>query len=165
MRLAVISDIHDNLVNLKKGLDWFKTNGIEKIICAGDITNLETINFLAGNFLGEIFIVKGNVDNYENSDLKSFSNLNYLGEIGFINIAGLNIGLCHEPEKIKKLKNLSEDIPDFIFYGHTHKPWLEKSGETIIANPGTLGGVFYPATFAILETGNKNLELKRLDEV
>lgn len=165
MRLAVISDIHDNLANLKKDLDWSKNNQIEKIICVGDITNLETINFLAGNFPGEIFIVRGNADNYEDSDLKSFPNLNYLGEIGFINIDGLNIALCHEPEKINKFKNLSEDVPDFIFYGHTHKPWLEKNGETIIANPGTLGGVFYPATFAILETENRNLELKRLDEL
>lgn len=165
MRLAVISDIHDNLVNLKKSLTWFKTNGVEKIICVGDIANLETVSFLAGNFPGEIFIVRGNADNYEDSDLKSFSNLNYLGGIGFVDIDGLNIGLCHEPEKINRFKNLSEDVPDFIFYGHTHKPWLEKNGENIIANPGTLGGVFYPATFAILETGNRNLELKRLDEL
>lgn len=165
MRLALTADIHDNLANLEKSLTWFKANEVEKIICAGDITNLETINFLAGNFPGEIFIVSGNADNYEDSDLKNFSNLNYLGEIGFINIDGLNIGLCHEPEKIKQLKDLSEDRPDFIFYGHTHKPWLEKSGETIIANPGTLGGVFYPATFAILETESRNLELKRLDEL
>lgn len=165
MLLAVTSDIHDNLVNLKKGLDWFKNNQIEKIICVGDIANLETVSFLARNFPGEIFIVRGNADNYEDSDLKSFPNLNYLGEIGFINIDGLNIGLCHEPEKINRFKNLNEGVPDFIFYGHTHKPWLEKNGETIIANPGTLGGVFYPATFAILETGNRNLELRRLEEI
>lgn len=165
MRLAVIGDIHDNLANLEKSLNWFNNNGIEKIICVGDITNLETITFLAGNFSGEIFVIRGNADNYEDSDLENFTNVNYLAEVGLINIDGLNIGLCHEPKKIKRLKDLNKAVPDFIFYGHTHKPWLEKSDQTIIANPGTLGGVFYPATFAILETRNRNLELKRLEEI
>lgn len=165
MRLAIIADIHDNLANLEKSLNWFKNNGVEKIICVGDVTNLETINFLAGNFTGEIFIIKGNADNYKDNDLKTLSKINYLEEVGLVNIDGLSIGLCHEPEKIKRLKDLNKTSPDFIFYGHTHKPWLEKDGQTIIANPGTLGGVFYPATFAILETNNRNLELKRLEEI
>lgn len=165
MRLAITADIHDNLANLEKSLNWFKNNGVEKIICVGDVTNLETINFLAGNFTGEIFIIRGNADNYKDNDLKTLSNINYLEEVGLVNIAGLSIGLCHEPEKIKRLKDLNKTSPDFIFYGHTHKPWLEKDGQTIIANPGTLGGIFYPATFAILETRNKNLELKRLDDL
>lgn len=165
MRIAVIADIHDNLANLKTCLTWCRDNEIEKIICAGDITNLETITFLAGNFPGEIFVALGNADNYKVADLKTWKNIIYSGEIGFHEIANLKIAVCHEPEKIKEANETGQDAPDFIFYGHTHKPWIEKDGQTIIANPGTLGGVFYPATFAILETTNKHLELKRLAEI
>ena len=165
MRIAVIADIHDNLANLKTCLTWCCDNEIEKIICAGDITNLETITFLAENFPGEIFVVLGNADNYEVADLKTWKNIIYSGEIGSYEIANLKIAVCHEPEKIKEAKEAGQDAPNFIFYGHTHKPWIENDGQTIIANPGTLGGVFYPATFAVLETTNKYLELKRLEEI
>ncbi len=160
MLIAIISDIHDNLTNLKNCLDYLKDREVSKIICCGDITNLNTIKNLAKNFLGEIFIVSGNADLYNEKDLSKFSNINYHGEIAITELAGLNIAYCHEPEKIKKAKELAPLTLDFIFYGHTHKPWIENDGKTIIANPGNLAGIFNSATFAILETDTKNLELK-----
>ena len=39
MLIAIISDIHDNLVNLTKCLNWCNANKIKTIICCGDITN------------------------------------------------------------------------------------------------------------------------------
>ena len=160
MLIAIISDIHDNLANLKTCLDYLKDREVSKIICCGDIANIDTIKNLAKNFLGEIFIVSGNADLYDEKDLNKFPNINYHGEIAITELAGLNIAYCHEPEKIKKAKELAPLPLDFIFYGHTHKPWIEHDGKTIIANPGNLAGVFNAATFAILETEKKNLELK-----
>ncbi|NLZ74338.1 YfcE family phosphodiesterase [Candidatus Falkowbacteria bacterium] len=165
MLIAVISDIHDNLACLEKCLTWCKQNHIAQIICCGDISNTETVNYLAQNFLGEIFIVAGNNELYEEKDLMRFSHIHFGGDISINEIDGLNIGLCHQPEKIKKVQELAPFNLDFIFYGHTHKPDLKKEGSTIIANPGTLGGVFTPATFAVLDTGKKNLELKRLTDL
>lgn len=160
MLIAIIADIHDNLANLKICLDYLKDIEVSKIICCGDITNLDTIKNLAKNFLGEIFTVSGNADLYDEKDLVKFSNINYYGEIAISEITGLKIAYCHEPEKIKKAKELAPLPLDFIFYGHTHKPWIENDGKTIIANPGNLAGIFNAATFAILETDTKNLELK-----
>ena len=57
------------------------------------------------------------------------------------------------------------DELDYLFYGHDHKPWLQEENSLIIANPGTLGGVFYKASFAILETVNGKLELKILEQL
>lgn len=173
MILAIISDLHDNLANLEKCLDWCKENKIEKIICLGDVTNSETINYLSINFEGEIFLVRGNIELYEEAELSAHKNINYGGEIKIIKIAGLNIGLCHKPEKIKKIlaeakeNNLKAENKklDFIFYGHTHKPWLEKDGATIIVNPGNLSGTFHEATFAYLDTASRKLELKVLKEL
>ncbi|MCK4745114.1 metallophosphoesterase family protein, partial [Candidatus Parcubacteria bacterium] len=50
MKVAIISDIHDNIPNLKKGLAYCAENNIEKIFCCGDVTNSETLKFLADNF-------------------------------------------------------------------------------------------------------------------
>jgi len=165
MIIAIISDIHDNLANLEKCLTWCKKNKVAKIICPGDVTNIETINYLSNNFKGEIFLVAGNAELYEEADLKNYQNINYGGEISIFKIADLNIGLCHEPIKIKRVLASSTVKLDFIFYGHTHKPWLEKAGATIIVNPGTVSGVFYEASFAYLDTESKKLELKVLREI
>ena len=165
MRLAIISDIHDNLVNLELFLSWCRPQKITSLLCCGDITNLETISSLAQNFPGEIFVVQGNAEIYQEASLSKFKNIHYYGEIGITEIDRLTIGLCHEPKKIKNVQEISPLALDFIFYGHTHKPWLEKKEETIIANPGTLGGVFNPASFAVLDTAQKNLELKILADL
>ena len=42
MLIAIISDIHDNIPNLKKVLDYCRENKVEKIICCGDLATLET---------------------------------------------------------------------------------------------------------------------------
>jgi len=160
MLVAIISDIHDNIANLEKCLTWCRLNKVEKIIFGGDATTLETIDYLARNFPGEIFMVKGNIELYREADLSEYKNLLYSGEAGLREIGELGIGFCHEPKNIKKVQKLALAAPDFIFYGHTHKPWLEHDGETIIANPGNIAGVFHQATFAVLDTFLKKLDLK-----
>ncbi len=160
MMIAIVSDIHDNIANLEKCLRWCSGHEVEKMIACGDMTNLETIDYLAANFSGEIFLVRGNMELYEEKELSRYKNIKYGGDIGLREIGGLSLGFCHEPEKTKKVFKLAAAAPDFIFYGHTHKPWLEHDGDTIIANPGNVAGVFHQATFAVLDTATKKLDLK-----
>lgn len=162
MLIAIISDIHDNLANLEKCLTWCRKQKIAKLICGGDLTTLETVAYLATNFSGEIFMVSGNCEIYHERELAKYKNINYCGEIGIIEIAGVNIGLCHEQAQIAKVLDISPLPLDFIFYGHSHKPWLDKKGDTTLVNPGNIAGVFHQASFATLETNEKKLELKIL---
>lgn len=164
MKIGIISDIHDNLPNLDKSLNWLIENGIEKILCLGDITNSDTIKHLADKFAGDVFIIRGNADNYEIKDISEFKNIKYLENIASIEIDKLVIGLVHEPFKIETLKKDNKKY-NFIFHGHTHKPWIEKDGEITIANPGNLAGTSYSATFATLDTKEKTLELKILEMI
>jgi len=163
MRLAIISDIHDNLANLDKVLNWVKNNKINKIICLGDITNNDTLAHLATNFGGEIFVVRGNGEIYDPALFKRHPKLKDLGQFGVINLGEIKIGCCHKPQEIDQL--FSNHQLDFIFYGHTHKPWLEDRQKTLIANPGNLAGIFHPATFAILDVKHRQLELKILADL
>ncbi len=164
MLIAVLSDIHDNLENLKKCLGWCCTNEIKQIIFCGDTTTSETIKNLAA-FSGEIFMVRGNIELFSKTELGAYRNIRYYGETGLLELAGLHIGLVHEPAKIKILLESTAKTIDYIFYGHTHKPWLERRGSTIIANPGNLAGVWHQATFATLDTGSRRIELKLLAEL
>lgn len=164
MVIAIISDIHDNRVNLTKCLNWCQNKGIKKIISCGDTTNLLTIKNLA-KFNGEIFMVKGNGELYEEKQLLKYSNIKYYGASGLIELDGLKIGLVHEPTKINTFFKSTDIAPDYIFYGHTHKPWVEKREATSVINPGNLAGVWYQATFATLDTKTKKLELKILADI
>jgi len=163
MKLAIISDIHDNLANLEKCLKWCNDNKVEKVICCGDVCNIETIGFLSANFGREIFLVRGNTELYYDEELTDFANINFLGRTGIINIKGSAIGVCHEPFWIDQL--VEEDKPVFIFCGHTHKPWIEDRHGVKIINPGTLGAVFQKATFAYWDVEKGDLELKLLENI
>jgi len=165
MKIAIISDIHDNLPNLEKCLSWCEKEKVEKIICPGDVTNFETLKYLSHNFKGEIFLVSGNAELYEEKDLKKFKNINFGGETMIFTLDNLNIGLCHQPEKIKRILESTKNKLDFIFYGHTHRPWLKKEGLTMIINPGTLSGVFSESCFAYFDTKSRKLELKVMKEL
>jgi uncharacterized protein len=161
--IAIIADIHDNLVYLGKLLDWCDENLAEDLICCGDVTNIDTLAEINHRFRGQIHLVRGNMDIYQDEELKKFhgnKNFHYYGRIGTFEIGGKQFGLCHQPFLIDKAL---DTVPcDFVFYGHTHKPWIESRDNSIIVNPGTLGGVFQKATFATLEMEKNDLQLRTI---
>lgn len=165
MKIAIIADIHDNLANLEIFLSWSRRQGIEAIINCGDSTNQETLAELAASFPGEIIVIKGNADNFSREELAPWPNIKYDGETSTRRLGGLNIGACHEPDKIAPLRQATAEPFDFIFYGHTHRPDLKREGGAIIANPGTISGIFYQPAFAVLDSATKSLELKLLHEL
>lgn len=163
MKIAIISDIHDNLVNLEKCLNWCRQNKIKKIICCGDITNNETLNYLAKKFKNTIHLVKGNVEIYDKKQLEQFGNINYYGKIGRFKLDGKIVGICHELYFIDKI--LESGKCDMVFYGHNHKPWIENIDGVKIVNPGELAGMWQKSTFAFWDTKSDKLELKILEKI
>ena len=163
MKIVIISDIHDNIPNLQKCLDWSKGNSVEKIICCGDACNIDTVRYLSENFSGEIFLVRGNVDNYEDVSVLQFNNIRYFNRIGHFNIGNFRVGLCHEPFLISKVL---EENCKIIFYGHTHKPWIEDTEGIKLVNPGALSGLYYDiATFSVWEPETGAIILKNIEEI
>jgi len=160
MKFVIISDIHDNLVNLEKCLNWGRGQGAVNAICCGDMVNAETLKYLAESFK-TIYLVRGNLEIYDEAEIKKYNYINYLGRFGAFELDGKTIGLCHEPWFIKKVLALKKC--GIIFYGHTHEPWIEEKDGVTLVNPGTLGGVFNKASFAVYDSDNGKLELKILE--
>ena len=154
---AIISDIHDNLANLEKCLGWCNEQKFTDLICCGDVTNSETLKFLAHGFKNTIHLVKGNAEIYNEEEIELYDNIKYYGQTGKIQAGGQVIGICHEPYLIDKM--LVTDIYNIIFYGHTHKPWESTKNNTELINPGTLGGIFQKATFAIADQNGIRLKI------
>jgi len=182
MKLAIISDLHDNIANLDIFLAWEKENPIDALLCCGDTTFKETLKHLAKNFSKSIYFVFGNADTDREGLIRfasKFPNTNILGETGRLIIAqnkiiiissetekdqnSISLAFIHFPTEAKKLAE--SGFYDYVFYGHTHKPWLEKIGATNLVNPGTLGGVFYQPTFALLDLSTRQLSLKLLSQL
>lgn len=161
MKVAIISDTHDNLANLKIFFDYCQKEKIKTLIHCGDVTKGETLKEIE-NYFEEIFLSLGNCDNRE-SIIKEKQKSKIFEEMGKIEINGLKVGLTHQLAAVEKKINFSEF--DFFFFGHTHYPDLKEKTEYQIANPGNLAGLYFKATFAILDTTTKKLELKILEKI
>jgi len=164
MKIAIISDTHDNIPNVEKFLSWANDNKIETIIHCGDLAAPSMLKEEFGpKFSGQFHFVHGNVADRELNEkvTQQFKQITLHGDEGELVIDNIKIAFCHRPETAK---NLAEsDKYDLVFYGHTHKPWIEKINHCQLVNPGTLGGMFQKATFAVFDTETKNLELKVLE--
>ena len=163
MKVVIISDIHDNIVNLNECLAWCENNNIKELICCGDVTNIETIEIMAAGFPGPIHLVNGNINLYKEKDTEKYANINNYGRLGRFRIDNCYIGLCHEPFLIEEVKKKGKC--DYIFYGHTHRPWIEEKNKINMINPGALGGMFQKATFAVWDTSKNKVELKILETI
>lgn len=161
MKIVIISDTHDNLANLKKFFNFCKREKINFLIHCGDVCQGNTLSEIEKNF-ERICLSLGNADLKDslfkrNKKTKIFENL---GEIG---IEKLKIGFCHQ-FNFEKMKGKIENF-DFFFFGHTHWPFFKKEKKCILSNPGNLAGLFYKASFLILDTETKILELKILEKI
>jgi len=163
MKIAIVSDTHDNLPNFRKAVDWIKKQGIETIIHCGDVACPETLDSALAGFTGQVFISLGNADIGHGWEKCLVPGAQHFKEFGRVKINGKNIGFCHFPETAKHLAKLGEY--DLVFYGHTHKPWKQEIGKCQFVNPGNLCGSPYKATFAVFDTENNLLELKILEKL
>lgn len=159
MKLAIVSDTHNNLANFKKAINWIKKEKIRLILHCGDIANQETIDEATKYFDGEMKFVKGNAD----YDLDLPDKMEVELKDSSANSEQTKIAFVHFPDIAKKMAQSGKF--DLVFYGHTHRPWDEKVGETHMINPGELAGQFYKATFAIYDTATEKLELKILEQL
>ncbi len=166
MLIAIISDVHDNEVNLKKVLSYCSENKIEKIICCGDLASLETLDFLNDNFSGEIFFVFGNMDDDFLQDYpfknNKYKNVEIFKDFGETEINSKKIAFVHFPEVAKELCETGKY--KFVFYGHTHKPFEETINNCKMLNPGNVAGDIFPPTFAIWNIEDNKFELKRIHD-
>jgi len=167
MKIAIISDTHDNTATLKKAIDWIKKEKIKTIIHCGDIFKPETLKEGLKDFEGKICLIFSKADaDFSRIPEDSFKNLpksKVFEESGQIKISGKKIAFCHFPEIGRDLAKTQKY--DLVFYGHTHKPWEEKIGKTRLVNPGNIAGLFFRPSFAIYDTKTDKLELKILEKL
>lgn len=186
-RIALISDIHSNIVALNSVLKDIEERGITKIYCLGDIV-------LKGSSPCEVLdiirekcevIIKGNCDDYavnadnfhkkwyhEKLGSERVSFLDSLPMYYDIYMSGSHIRLFHASkdnlnyrvldtssveEKLSLFNDENNNIPDIVIYADIHKQYLEKIQNKTLINIGSVGNP--------LEISLPNVEADNMEEL
>lgn len=167
MKIAIISDIHDNFHNLILALKKIEKLNVEKILFLGDFINNGISKVLADNPI-PVFAIWGNNDGdrvaITKTALSSGSNL----EVGFdtydfLEIDGRKIFLTHYPLLAKPMAR-SGDF-EVVFYGHDHQKNKEKIGKCLVVNPGEISAhKTGEASFAVYDTKTNEAEIINLEK-
>lgn len=168
MKYLICSDIHGSEYYLKKVLSFFDAS-FDKLIILGDILyhgprndlpkgyNPKKVISLLNPLKNKIIAIKGNCDAEVDQMVLEFE---IMDEYRF-SIDNRSYFLQHGHHIDFKAINKYE--ADVVMYGHFHIPLLERKGDVVLVNPGSIS---IPKseegnTFIIFE--NNRLLLKNLD--
>ena len=141
MRLAVISDIHDNLWNLAAAIEHVSA-AADVLICCGDLCSPFVMDVLA-RFPRQVHIVFGNND----ADLfritrKSSDRVRVYGEFFETELDGKQVAVNHFDYIARPVA--ASGLYDLVCYGHNHEFNVARVGRTLAVNPGPIMGARFP---------------------
>ena len=159
MLVAIMSDSHDNIWNLRKALDIVKDRQAGLIVHCGD--------FIAPFMLKElddtgipVHGVFGNNDGDQYTLTKmSLTMLNHIqlyGLVGQVNVGGFTIGFTHYAQMGDGL--VSAGDCHLICFGHSHQHEVRQIGNTTLLNPGEVMGKDGFPGFCFLESDSGKIE-------
>ncbi len=140
MRIGVVGDTHNQMINVDRIVGLFREAQVERVVHTGDITQptvLERFAALEVPLLG----VFGNNDLAEREHLANHAErfgMDLTDPPRTLEWAGRRILVVHDPEETPS--PLAADL-DLVLHGHTHRYRLEHRGETLIFNPGECAGI------------------------
>ncbi len=157
MRVAVVSDSHDNLEKIRKTAEIVNEKEVELLIHCGDFVSPFAVKELLNLIKCDFFGVFGNNDGEVAGLLKVSGGLIEKPPATRI-IDGQRFAIMHEPLFVDSLAK-SGDF-DFILYGHTHEVDTRLIDGCQIVNPGELCGYLTgKSTFAILDIQKLTVEI------
>ncbi len=159
MLIGVLSDSHDQIVNLHAAINHCNEKDVEKIIHCGDLISPFMLKQLT-RFHGEVHLIYGNNvgDLHLISQLcaTKFENITHHGPMGSVVMANRTITFHHYPEVAKGLAATGQY--DVVCCGHNHIYGNEIIGSTLLINPGDLLGKDIRPCFSILDTETLQVE-------
>jgi putative phosphoesterase len=151
MKLAVLSDSHDNIWKLDQAMPHLASCGA--VIHCGDIISPFMLRRL-GEGLGEIplHVVWGNNDGDRfllRQVASGFSAIQLHGELAEISYEGVAIAANHYPLIADGLARSGKY--GLVCYGHDHTAHESRLGKCLLLNPGELMGLNGRSSLAIVD--------------
>jgi putative phosphoesterase len=160
MKIAIMSDSHDNWTKLQQAVEIANQANCEILLFAGDLIAPPMLSYLQA-FNGKVHFVWGNnegekvkltrlMDKSENITLHG----EVVGDYYEDELDGIKIFMQHYP-KVAELAAASGQY-DLVIHGHTHVYREEQIGNTLLINPGEIQGAKTgESTFVIYDTQTK----------
>lgn len=158
MKIAILSDIHDQLGQLKKALDVVQDT--DAMLFCGDLCSPFVIKTLGEGYAKPIHVVFGNNDGdlyriTQNS--KAYSHIQLHGEMAELTLDNVRFGMNHFDNIAKVLAESGRY--DVVCFGHNHQFELAHSGTCQLINPGEVfGGLSGNSTLVIYDTVTRTPE-------
>ena len=160
MLIGVFSDVHDNIVHLKKLLAYFAGRDVRTLIFCGDFCSPIPVREM-GAFAGEIHCVFGNGDGdrYTMAHIADTDSPNVVlhGEYADLTLGAVRIAVTHYPFYARALARTGDY--QAVFSGHTHELYEERIGSCLWLNPGEVLGWKGRATCALYDTETNTAEI------
>lgn len=158
MRIAIISDTHDNIWRLAEALPTLAT--CDAVLHCGDLISPFVIERLAEGLAGTpVHIVWGNNDGDRHTLTRKADQADHIhlhGEFAELSMGDLSVAVNHYPA-IARAAAASGGY-DLVCYGHDHTAHDERVGECLLLNPGEIMGLNGPSSFAIYSSETGDLE-------
>lgn len=159
MKVAVMSDSHDNIWNIEKALK--KAQSAEALVFCGDLCAPFSLKMLADGFAAPIHALRGNNDGDVALLLRvagQSSHVRFYAEsLAELEIGGRKIAVVHYAHLANPLA-LSGKY-DAVFFGHTHRQVKRWENQTLLLNPGEVMGRFGTPTIALYDTETRDAEI------
>lgn len=158
MKIAVLSDSHDNIWKLAQAMPHLAAADI--VIHCGDLCSPFMVLRLGEGLGGKpLHIVWGNNDGDRlliSRNARAFPEIILHGEIAEFEFAGLRIAVNHYPVVARGLA--ASGSYDLVCYGHDHIAHEERVGACLLLNPGELMGMRGPSRVALVQTGDRAVQ-------
>ncbi len=159
MRIAIMSDTHDHIANLRAAVTYCNAYGVSLLIHCGDLISPFMLDEPA-QFGGAAHLVYGN--NAGDQHLISqwcgnrYPSISHHGTFGAVEAGGLKIAFTHYPQLARGIA--SQGSFDVVCCGHNHRYGVERINETLLINPGELLGKDDQPGFCILDCATSDVE-------
>jgi putative phosphoesterase len=169
MRIAILSDIHDNLWNLAAAVRFVQDT--ELLICCGDLCSPFVIDELV-KFTNPIHIVFGNND----ADLYRITSkalkkpaCHVHGELFESTLDGQRFAVNHFDYLSRPMAKSGNY--DVVCFGHNHELEIGREGSCVLINPGPIMGAKFSSgnwedvtpSFVIYDTGSRIADMFGID--
>lgn len=153
MKIALISDSHDNVSALEQVLTQIAAEECEALLHLGDLIAPFIVAQIAEGFPAPIHIIEGNNDGDGRLQMQVASGYPHVtlhGPYAELDFSARKIAMIHYPEPARRIAQSRHF--DLVAYGHDHTAHEEQIGDTLLVNPGEVMGRLGAPTWGIYDS-------------
>jgi putative phosphoesterase len=163
VKIAILSDAHDNIWKLAELLEDVGRSGAGTLIFCGDLCAPFTLKQIGEGFDGPVHVVQGNNDGdmlLLSKIANGLDNVTLYGPFAYLELEKHKVAVNHYPQIAQDQARSGQY--DIVCHGHDHIANIQRIGSTLLINPGEVMGRFGKSTYALYDTNSGEAELRKV---